>query len=294
MSCVAAASARRPGPLGRPDSCRIAALWITGAVLGLPVVTLAQENAGAAPLWELGVGALALSQPAYPGSDERVDRAIALPYLIYRGLWLRADDQGVGVRPIHTPEFEFDISAAASFGSDGDEVLARRGMPRLGTLVEFGPRLRWHLGGTRETGRWRLDLPLRGVFSLSDSLAYRGLVWQPGLGWQQRSGPWRFDAGVSALVGNRRLASTFYGVDPACATAARPAYEAGAGLIAWRLSASVAREVGRDWRVFAYARMDTVAGARNRSSPLVRETTGATAAVGLSYTWLRSTARAAD
>jgi outer membrane scaffolding protein for murein synthesis (MipA/OmpV family) len=283
-------SPRRRGPLRTPFAVRAALVLSLSAASGAS----AQEGTGSAPLWEVGAGALASSQQAYPGSDERVGRAVALPYLIYRGQWLRADDQGIGVRPIRTPEIEFDVSAAAAFGSGGNEVQARRGMPRLGTLVEFGPRLRWHLGGTREAGRWRLDLPLRGVFDLSDSLAYRGVVWQPGLSWDQRSGPWRYGAGVSALVGNRHLANTFYGVAPAYATPTRPAFDAAAGLIAWRLSASVTRELGRDWRVFAYARVDSVAGARNRASPLVRETTGATVAVGLSYTWLRSQAPAGD
>ena len=41
-------------------------------------------------------------------------------------------------------------------------------------------------------------------------------------------------------------------------------------------------------------RVDTVHGAANRDSPLVRQTTGATVGLGVSYTWLRSAARAQD
>ncbi len=241
----------------------------------------------ALPLWEIGGVALGASQQAYPGSDERVGRGLVLPYLMYRGRFLRADNEGIGVRPLRTPAYELDISAAGSFGTD-DDVAARRGMPDIGTLVEFGPRLRWHLAGTRETGRWRLDLPLRGVFDLSDSLAYRGLVFQPGVSWQRRDGVWSYGAGVSALIADQRLARTFYEVQPQYATATRPAYQAEAGLLAWRVSASVARELTRDWRVFGFARVDTVAGAANRASPLVRQTTGASVGVGVSYTWKRS------
>jgi len=40
--------------------------------------------------------------------------------------------------------------------------------------------------------------------------------------------------------------------------------------------------------------VDTVHGAANRDSPLVRQTTGATVGLGVSYTWLRSAARAQD
>jgi outer membrane scaffolding protein for murein synthesis (MipA/OmpV family) len=58
--------------------------------------------------------------------------------------------------------------------------------------------------------------------------------------------------------------------------------------MATRLSASLSKNISRDWTVFAFARADTVAGAANRNSPLVSRTTGFTAGAGLSWTWLRS------
>jgi outer membrane scaffolding protein for murein synthesis (MipA/OmpV family) len=254
----------------------------------------AQEATGR-PLWEIGGVALGVSQQAYPGSDQRVRRGLALPYFIYRGRFLRADSDGVGVRPVKTPTYEFDISAAGAFGSDADRDPARRGMPNLGTLVEFGPRLKWHLGGTPEGGRWRLDLPLRGVFDLSDSLAYRGTVFQPGVVWAKRVAPrWNVSASLSVLMADEKLANTFYEVEPRFATAARPAYDAKAGLLATRLGASLSHDLTRDWTVFGFARLDSVAGAANRDSPLVRRTTGGTVGLGVSYTWLRSSRPAED
>ena len=41
-------------------------------------------------------------------------------------------------------------------------------MPDLGTLVEFGPRVKWNLGSGPGNGRWRAELAVRGVF---DSVA---------------------------------------------------------------------------------------------------------------------------
>ena len=69
-----------------------------------------------------------------------------------------------------TPVYELDVGVAGSFGGSSAE-------PELGTLLEFGPRLTVNLGQWgegRHAGRWRLDLPLRGVFDVSDSAAYRG------------------------------------------------------------------------------------------------------------------------
>jgi hypothetical protein len=40
--------------------------------------------------------------------------------------------------------------------------------------------------------------------------------------------------------------------------------------------------------------VDTVAGAANEHSPLVRQTTGATFGMGVSYNWLRSEQRGRD
>jgi outer membrane scaffolding protein for murein synthesis (MipA/OmpV family) len=240
------------------------------------------------PLWELGAVGLGVSQQAYPGSSARVNRAIALPYLIYRGPLLRAEPDGIGVRPVRTPTFEFDVSAAAAFGSRASDDPVRAGMPNIGTLVEAGPRLRWNLGEAAG-GRVRADFALRGVFDLSDSLAYRGAVFQPGLQWRRSFGDgWSTSVNGSLLFANDRLASTFYEVAPAYATPARPAYDARSGLMATRLTLLVSKDINRDFNVFGFARIDSVAGAANRSSPLVRQTTGHSVGIGVSWTWLRS------
>lgn len=253
------------------------------------------EDGARQPLWEVGAVALGVSQQAYPGSDQRIRRGLALPYFIYRGKVLRADRDTAGLRAIKTETFELDVGFAASFGSRSDEIEARRGMPDLGTLVEFGPRLRWNLGEGPGGGSWRAVLPLRGVFDLSDRGAHRGMALEPELQFQRRSDSgWNYSASIGAIIADQRLASTFYEVRPEFARTGRPAYEADAGLVAWRLGASLGRKLTPDWRVFGFARIDTVSGAANQDSPLVRRNTGATAGVGVAYTWLRSDAMSQD
>lgn len=252
--------------------------------------------AASLPLWELGVFAFGVSQQAYPGSDEQLARGLVLPYGQYRGRFLRADRETAGLRAVKTPVYELDLGVSASFGGSSSEIGARRGMPNLGTLVEFGPRLKIKLGSWgegRDAGRWRLDLPVRGVFDLTDGAAHRGMAFEPEINFQRRSlGGIGYEVSLGAIVGDRRLNRTFYGVAPIYALPDRPAYEAKSGLVAWRLSASVSRALTPDWRVVGFARFDSVAGAANEGSPLVRRTTGATVGVGFSYTWLRSDQRA--
>lgn len=105
------------------------------------------ESLSTTPLWELGAFGVGVSQQAYPGSDQQVSRGLVLPYLVYRGRFLRADRETAGLRAIKTPSFELDVGVAGSFGAKSDDIKARSGMPDLGTLVEFGPRLRWNIGG---------------------------------------------------------------------------------------------------------------------------------------------------
>ena len=259
--------------------------------------------ASSLPLWELGAFAFGVSQQAYPGSDEQLTRGLLLPYGQYRGRFFRADRETAGLRAVKTPRFEVDVGVAASFGGSSSEIGVRRGMPELGTLVEFGPRLKIKLGdgggggGGRgaggSDGRWQLELPLRGVFDVTDGAAHRGMSFEPEINFQRRSlGGWGYGVSLGAIVGDKRLNRTFYGVAPRHALPDRPAYEARSGLIAWRLGVSVSRALTPDWRVVGFARVASVSGAANEASPLVRRVHGATVGLGFSYTWLRSEARA--
>ena len=46
------------------------------------------------PRYELGVGAVRLNLPKYPGSKKTTVRNIFFPWIIYRGEYLRIDDEG--------------------------------------------------------------------------------------------------------------------------------------------------------------------------------------------------------
>ncbi|MCU0813498.1 MAG: MipA/OmpV family protein [Burkholderiaceae bacterium] len=237
------------------------------------------------------------TQPAYPGAEDRVGRALPLPFLIYRGPILRADEDNVGVRAWRTPRLELNVGFGGSLGSSSDDVEARRGMDDLGTLIEVGPRLVWNLVDA-PPGRhapWRLQVPLRAVLDLEDRLRYKGLSLAPELVHERTlPGGWELGARFGPVFGDRRLADTFYGVDADEATVERPAYEAEAGLIAWRAGLAASHTLGRDLRLFGFARFDSVRGAANEASPLVRETGGWSAGFGVAWTFARSSRPASD
>lgn len=248
------------------------------------------------PLWEAGLFGLGVSQPAYPGSDQRVSRLFGLPYMIYRGEYLRVERSTVGVRAIHTDRTELDVGFSASLGSKADDVEARRGMDDLGTLLEFGPRLKINLGDvSRGHGDSRLQLPLRGVFDASDHFSFRGYAFEPQWVMEMRlPGGWLASTSLGAVLGDQKLVDTFYRVLPFEATAARPSYEAKSGLIALRGSLFVSHLLSQELRFFGFMRLDSVNGAANYDSPLVRRDYGWAFGVGLSWVLARSDSKAAE
>ena len=260
-----------------------------GSAVPGPAVDSPDDAAAPKPLWEAGVFGFAVSQPAYPGAAERTQRAFGLPFLIYRGQYLRVDENTVGVRAVKTPTTELDIGFAGSFGARSTDVAIRSGMPSLGTLFEFGPRLKVNLPAPLPGSRLRVDLPLRVVLDVSDSFRGRGLSFEPELDFSLRTaGGSRLGAKAGMILGDRKLNDYLYGVAPQYANASRPAYAGQAGLIATRLGLSTATSLGKDWEVFTFARYDSVRGAANGASPLVRKSGGASVGIGLAWTFCRS------
>jgi outer membrane protein len=258
------------------------------ALFSAPFAACAQQQGSPQPLWELGAGGFGTSQQAYPGSSEHVNRGLLFPFLVYRGEYFRADREGASLVALKTPKLELDVGVAGAFGSSSSNIEARRGMPDLGTLVEFGPRLKWNLGAGPANGRLRADFALRGVFDLSDGLRNKGVSFEPRLVYENTAGAWRYTTSAGLIAGNSRLADTFYGVAPVYAVAGRPAYRAESGLITWRLGATVSRRLTPSIRLFGFARLDSLAGAANNASPLVQKRSGGTLGVGLVYTWAQS------
>ena len=245
---------------------------------------------------EVGVIGGAVSTPAYPGASDRASRALALPFLIYRGKVFRADQSGIGAQLVKRERVEFDIGLAASLPARSDDVAARAGMPDLGTLLEFGPRVKINLAQLGEGSRVRLDLPLRAVLEVRDGLRGQGYTFEPKVVIERR-GPgarWTMDAQAGFVWGDRTVNRYFYEVAPAFATPLRQEYRADSGPMLARVGASGSRVFGGlrgdDVRVFGFVRYDSYANAANRASPLLQKSSGVSAGIGLAWTLFRSAA----
>ncbi len=248
------------------------------------------------PLWEVGVFAGVASTPAYPGSSDRSWRGLVLPVLVYRGDIFRADNSGIGARVLRTDNLELDIGFSGSLPASSDSIAPRRGMPDLGTLVEFGPRLKWTLTRPTPTSRLRLELPWRAVLEFNGGAREQGMAFEPSLIHEARDvgGGWALSTTGSLVYGDRKLNSYFYGVDQQYAGLQRPAFDAQAGLIATRLGFATSKSLTTDVRVFGFVRFESYAGAANRQSPLFLNTTGTAIGIGMNWTLGRSASRVPD
>jgi outer membrane scaffolding protein for murein synthesis (MipA/OmpV family) len=263
-----------------------------GALLALPLAAAAQQDL---PLWEIGVVGGAVSTPAYPGAADRSSRLLLLPAPIYRGKIFRSDESGIGARLFRSDRVEFDVGFAASLPSRSDDVEAREGMPDLGTLVEFGPRLKLTLS-RREFSRLRLDLPLRTVIEGRGGLRNQGWNFAPRLVYEMddTGTGWNGDVHLGLVTASEKLNGYFYDVRPEFATAQRPAYDAEKGLVLVRAGGFAQRKINPDLRVFGYLWYETYAKSANDQSPLFRKNNGASAGIGFLWTLARSTRRAND
>jgi outer membrane scaffolding protein for murein synthesis (MipA/OmpV family) len=253
-------------------------------------VACAQSDSAGLPQWELGVIAGALSSPAYPASAERFTRQLVLPYLIYRGERLQVGREGINAHLRLAPGYELDVGVSGSFPASSQDIAARQGMPDLGTLLEFGPRLKVDLGRPWPGFRWGLELPLRNVVEFNGGARSPGWVFEPALALEGANigAGWSLNAKAGFTWGDQQVNQFLYGVPADYATASRPSFEARSGLISARASLGTSKSLTPDVRFFGYARMDYYGLGANTDSPLALQNSSPSLGVGLTWTLGRS------
>jgi outer membrane scaffolding protein for murein synthesis (MipA/OmpV family) len=237
------------------------------------------------PLWELGLGVAGLRLPDYRGSDQSRGYLLPLPYIVYRGTWLKADRDGARALLLDTQRVKVDVSVAASTPTRSSDNTAREGMPNLPAVGEIGPNLNYTIAGS-VANRWRLDLrlPLRAAVTLQRSPEFIGTTFSPHLNLDLGgvAGGWNLGLLTGPLFADRKYHEHFYGVDAAYATSTRPAYQAHGGYAGWQALAATSRRFGNTW-VGAFVRYDSLRGASFEDSPLVRSRSAVTAGFGVSW-----------
>lgn len=241
------------------------------------------------PLWELGAGVGVLQMPDYRGSDKNRLYVLPYPYFIYRGDVLKVDRERITGRIFKTDRLVLDFSFFGQVPVKSSDNEARHGMPDLDPTFEAGPALNITLLGDRRADyKLSLTLPVRAGFSTDlYSVRHEGWVFAPRLVFQKYdllpgSG---VELGVSAgpVFADSGYNRYYYSVDPAYATATRPAYSAGGGYGGSALTVGMSKQY-RQLVFYLFASMDFLQGSVMENSPLVKTKTSVMS--GFSVSWI--------
>jgi MipA family protein len=242
------------------------------------------------PLWELGVGVGGLRAPAYIGAEQSTQRALPLPYFVYRGDVFRIDEDGVEARILKGENYEFDLSLGASLGGGNQKIKLRDGMPKLGPSFEIGPRFSLTIARPSKDSKISLGVPVRAVLEFNGGVKARGFIVEPNVNFTKQDIGWGISlvAQAGVIWGDQRVQQHYYSVLPQYATSARPTYTAKAGLLTTRLSVGAFKDLTPNMGVGLFVRSDLASNAANQKSPLHVRNNGYTVGIGFNYTFAKS------
>lgn len=263
----------------------VQALFFTALVLlvltGNPA---AAEPRTEVPLWEVGVGIAPITMPSYRGSQTQEWYPVPLPYVDYRGEFLRMDREGIRGLVYDSDRVRIDFSGDGAIPSASDDDGPRAGMPDLDPVGEVGPSINFIIEETFNR-RIRLRMPVRWVVSTDfSSLSHVGWKLHPHLGMDFRAAVFGWNAGIAMgpLFADRGYHGYYYDVKPKYIESLRPAYKAGSGYSGTMMMLSSSRRFERVWAGF-FLRYDNLDGASFIDSPLVETRHAFMAGAGIAY-----------
>lgn len=241
------------------------------------------------PLWEFGFGAGALNAPHYRGSKTVETIYLPVPYIIYRGDFLKIDRDGIRSELFQSERIRLDISLAGNIPVPKTDKSARAGMPSLDPLGEIGPELEFNLWQTdnSEKSLW-FKIPYRLVFSVGNPLMkYQGWSLSPYINFEinmrKSSALSRFNISAGPIFANTTYHNYFYEVEPRYVTPDREEYHADSGYSGSRITVTLSRNT-KEYFIGAFARYDNLKNATFEDSPLVE--THDYFIYGIAFAWI--------
>lgn len=201
--------------------------------------------------WTFGMGAAAaVNIPEYIGSDESRSFVLPVPYINYTSPKLKIGQGGIVGKLFESDKWFLSLSLSGAIPVDSDDNEARKGMPDIEAVFEYGPSLQYYLMGTNDAAdAIFIDFNFREARTLSfDTLDVSA---SPAVVVRQKLDKPLFGGKVNWVVRykqefvSNRYAQYFYGVESEYATAERPVYEASGGNGGYRVTSSVRWQKGK-------------------------------------------------
>jgi len=258
-------------------------LIILPALVCFPMLSAATDGTEAKnngveklPLYEYGVVGLVSRLPQYRGSGEYSNYYFPVPYFVYRGETLKADEEGMRTIFWHTEHWQTDISFSGNPPVSNDNK-AREGMPELNAIGECGPAIRYYFYDRGEWDVFYLQASVRAAFAIGfedgGQFAYAGYTGEFAVAYlnsklleEQKI---RLALGSGLLYGDEEFHDYFYEVSAPYATETRAEYDAEPGYGGLWASVSATREVTPSFWISLYGRWLNSSGATFADSPLV-------------------------
>jgi MipA family protein len=266
---------------------------ITGALLFLCLLLPAHVVGKEKPLWEIGIGVGVLQMPDYRGASEGKAYFLPFPYAVYRGDFLKVDEQRISGQIFKTDRVVLDFSGFGSVPVDSDDNAARKGMPDLDPTFEVGPALKIKLLNDAEYKiKMDITLPVRAFFSTDFShVRHEGWVFSPRLNFMKNDliPDTGLNLGVSVgpMFADSSYHDYYYSVKPKYANVERPAYSADGGYSGSTLTIGLSKSY-KQFIFNAFISADFLQGASFEDSSLVKKETSMMSGLGVSWILLQS------
>lgn len=239
------------------------------------------------PLWEVGLGIFSVRLPAYRGAIESSTDVLPIPYIVYRGEYVKADKDGVRGVLFDSDLLEINLSMAASPPVSSHKVKVRKDMPDLKSSVELGPSIDVKLWQSSENdARLKLFIPMRAAYTLESNPQFIGWQFTPRINLDINNPlglkGWTLGTVAGPIYGSGLQHAYFYGVTPQYSSPDRPAYEAKAGYGGIQLVSALWKRFPSFW-VGGFVRYDNVRGAVFENSPLISQKSGISGGIAISW-----------
>jgi len=252
------------------------------ALLLLPTLTYARDL-----FWQAGASLNLINTPLYPGSNQKQQFLLPLPYLKIKHPLIEVD-QGIRAFIFKNPKLNLNISADLGFPVNSEDSRLRQNMPDLKTVMQIGPSLEISLFGQHNSQtELRFDLPLRLALA-SDIKQTQSIGWifEPRFSYHSRRD---FKHNLAIVVesglrfASREYHAYYYDVAATFATDDRPTFQAAAGYNGFFT------DLGLSWRwnkltLFGFIRYQNINKAAFVESPLVEKQHYLLGGISLIYT----------
>jgi outer membrane protein len=260
--------------------------------------SLSQEHKNPPPsLYDLGVGGGYFNIPYYPGSNQMQERALGIPFFIYRGkIFKSGGKEGTRAELYKEKNKRLDVSFSGGFSADSSKIYIRENMPDLDWMGSVGPRWVWRMYKFKSfNGTLKLNIPLRAVYVTDfKKIEDQGFIFHPNFTlnihpkfWDNLNLFFRF----GVISAESRYMNYYYGVKEEYVSSNRPLYEAKSGLQEIHLDTALALSLKNNWRVFFGFEYNNLHMAANKNSPLLLDKDTFTVGVGLIWKMYQSTTK---